>query len=380
MAKLMNQFRGEQLDSDIASELFEDINEHYRISEQALIELDRNPADVELVHTLFRSVHSMKGNLGIVGFSPAMPLVTAIEDLLGFMRHGSLEYSPTLSDLLLLVLDQVRSYVEAFRVGGSLEYDPQQVEQLGQAISALGDLPDDQRDAGAAAIIRQIDPSVVIVESELEDTQQPGSQVLREYDLQDDEDLRFFRAMITPVEKRSHYWIGRGDRILKMAFILNKLGGQPVDEKQLALAVYVHDFGMAFMPLELLHKQSVLSNDEIQLLRSHVEVSAHLLEHMPRWSVAREIVMQHHEAANGTGYPIGLRENEICEGAKILAVADTFDAMTHQRAYATHQSRPIIRAVKEINDLSGRQLSPRWVEIFNQAVQPVLIAHRIKHF
>lgn len=376
----MNQFRGEQLDNNIAHELFEDIKEHYQVSEQALIQLDRNPSDVALIHTLFRSVHSMKGNLGIVGFSPAMPLVSAIEDLLGFMRRGSLAYSPTLSDLLLLVLDRVRSFVEEYRATGSLQYDPHQVDALGRAISELGEMPGEQVDAGAAGIIRQIDPSVVIVDSEPDNALQPAGDVLQEYNLEDDEDLRFFREMITPVEKRSHYWIGRGDRILKMAFILNKLGGQPVDEKQLALAVYVHDFGMAFMPLELLHKQSVLSNDEIQLLRSHVEVSAHLLEHMPRWSVAREIVMQHHEAANGTGYPTGLRENEICEGAKILAIADTFDAMTHQRAYTTHQTRPIIRAVKEINDLSGRQLSPRWVEIFNQAVQPVLIAHRIRHF
>lgn len=377
---MMSVFHGENLDAAIAKELFEDINEHYLFSEDALIRLDREHDDIELLHALFRSVHTIKGDLSVVGFSPAIPLITAIEDLLSLMRNGSLAYTTMISDLLLLVLDIVRTYVEKFLEQGFIEYDGRQVDSLSQKISALGALEPAQRDAQAAEIIREIDPSVIIDSSELSAQELPVDNVLGEYNLEDDEDLLFFRQMMVPVERRSQYWIGRSDRILKLALILNQLGGSPVDERQLAVAVYAHDFGMAFMPLDLLHKQTVLSNDDIQLLRSHVQISAHLLQHMPRWSAAREIVLQHHEASNGTGYPFGMREKEVCTGAKILAVADTFDAMTHQRAYASHQKRPIIRAVKEINDLSGRQLSPVWVEVFNRAVQPVLLAHRAKHF
>lgn len=374
----MGIFHGENLDSAIAHELFEDINDHYRISENALIMLDREPQDSELLNALFRSVHTIKGDLGVVGFAPAMPLVTAIEELLALMRAGSLAYTPTLSDLLLLVLDRVRRFVDAFRSDGFIEYDASAEQSLSGRIAGLGAVDEPRRDALAAAIIRELDPSVVIDDSGDGDWSHQGGGRPDTPFYEDDEDVAFFRQLMEPVETRSRYWRGRGDRILRMALILNQLGGSPVDEKQLAVAAYAHDFGMAFMPLALLHKQTVLSNDEILLLRSHVQISAHLLQHMEKWAPARQIVLHHHEAANGTGYPFGLREREICTGAKILAVADTFDAMTHQRAYDSHQKRPIIRAVKEINDLSGKQLSPGWVEIFNQAVQPVLIAHRIK--
>lgn len=375
----MGIFHGEDLDAAVVHELFEDINDHYQISEQALIMLDRKPNDTDLINALFRSVHTIKGDLGIVGFSPAMPLITAVEDLLGLLRTGTLHCSPIISDLLLLVLDRVRSLVESYRAQGFVEYDQSQVDILGQRIAELTAVDDPQRDTLAAAIIRQMDPSVVVgVEPLVVDDRDIHSSVFDALDLDSDSDLTFFRQLIAPVETRSPYWRGRSDRILKLVLVLNHLGGRPVEDKQLAAAVYAHDFGMAIMPLELLHKGSTLSNTEIQLLRAHVQSGAQLLQYMEKWTAAREIVLQHHEAANGSGYPYGLREREICTGAKILAVADTFDAMTHQRAYVTHQKRPIIRAVKEINDLSGRQLSPVWVDIFNQAVQPVLLVHRAR--
>ena len=375
----MGIFYGEDLDATVVHELFEDINDHYLISERALIMLDREPDDIELINSLFRSVHTIKGDLSIVGFAPAIPLISAVEDLLGLLRSGSLVYSPIVSDLMLLVLDRVRGLVDSYRTQGFVEYEQAQVDTLGRRIAALASVDEPERNKLAAGIIRQLDPSVVIGSEPLAAGYSETDEALENLDLNADPDLLFFRELMVPVETRSQYWQGRSDRILKLVLILNSLGGKPVDEKQLAAAVYAHDFGMAFMPLHLLHKQSTLSNAEIQLLRSHVQSSTQLLQHMDRWAPAREIVLQHHEASNGLGYPYGLREREICVGAKILALADTFDAMTHQRAYDTHQKRPIIRAVKEINDLSGRQLSPTWVEFFNQAVQPVLLVHRARH-
>lgn len=374
----MSVFHSDDLDSDIVLELIEDISDHYAISERALLLLDSHPEDAELIDSLFRSVHTIKGDLGIVGFSPAMPLMTAVEDLLGIIRQGTIAYMPMMSDLVLLILDQVRTYVDSFRAQGYVEYEAGYIAELSERIEQVI-AADANRPELIAAAIRLLDPGVVI---ESQATGEDGvlftDGFLEQMGLSQDRDLEFFREMIAPVERRSFYWEGRGDRILKMALILNELGGRPVDEKQMAVAVYVHDFGMAFMPLELLHKESTLTNSEILLLRSHVQSSAHLLQNMDAWQPAREIVLQHHEAVNGSGYPYGLREKEICDGAKILAIADTFDALTHQRAYSTHQKRPIIRAVKELNECAGYQLSSHWVDIFNQAVQPVLLKHRAR--
>ncbi len=381
----MGVFQCDDIDLAVVRELIDDINNHYQISEQALSMLEQQPDDAELVLSLFRSVHTIKGDLSIVGFSPAMPLMNAVEDLLSLLREGRILYSSLISDLVLLVLDRVRNFVDSFKANGFVEYDHQQVEQLGEMMTAIaaditrGGVQSGQ-EAKMAEIIRILDPSVVI-EDHLPGygTRLQEDEFLYELGLDRDHDLDFFRDLMEPVEKRSQYWQGRSDRILKMALILNQLGGSPVDERQMAAAVYCHDFGMAFMPLDLLHKDGTLENSEILLLRSHVQSSAHLLQYMEQWQPAKEIVLQHHEASNGSGYPYGLREKEICDGAKILAIADTFDALTHQRAYSAHQKRPIIRAVKEINDCSGRQLSPYWVDIFNRAVQPVLLAHRAKN-
>lgn len=370
-------FQVESLEQHILIDLVADIREHYQYCEQVLITMDRSPFDAELVRCLFRSVHTIKGNLAIVGFSPVLPLVGAAEDLLGSLREGDIEYTPILSDLVLLMLDRVREFVEQYCLDGSAEYEPVIIQLVSNQISGLNSHPASEQQRIMAQAISHLDPSVIAISNTSTSAAEQG-YFLDEFGLAEDLDVAFFRQLMEPVEARSHYWQGRSDRILRMVLTLNKLAGKPVDELNLAVAVYVHDFGMAFVPVELLHKNGDLNEAEIALMRSHVQSSANLLQHMPRWAQAKKIVLQHHETADGLGYPYGLCDKEICEGAKILAVADTFDAMTHQRAYAAHQKRPILRAAKEINDCSGRQLSPYWVNIFNQAVKSVLTAHKNK--
>ena len=185
-------------------------------------------------------------------------------------------------------------------------------------------------------------------------------------------DIIFFRALMEPIEARSMYWAGRGDRIARLALLMNKIEGEPIDADQLLVACYVHDFGMAFMPLNILHKKDRLEINEFNLLRSHVYKSSRLLEHLDQWNEARKIVMQHHERCDGSGYPLGLLDKDICEGAKLLAILDTFDALTHQRAHDTHRKRPKKRAVIEMNNMPEGQYSARWMKVFNKAMATLL--------
>jgi len=376
----MSVFQSNDLDKAVLHELIEDINNQYKTSEAALLKLDHQPDDAVLAATLFRAVNTIKDNLAIVGFSPLMPLMDALEHFLYQLKAGTVSFNPMVSDLVLLILDRVRSFVENYRINNFAEYDQALMKNLGNSIEQITSAQPSDYQTLVAQTIQMLDPDVV--------AEKPADQPL---DLRPDsgyerlgltltEDLIFFRELMVPVESRSTYWAGRGDRILKLSLIINNQAGRPVDPEQLAAAVYTHDFGMAFMPLELLHKDVALNNSEILLLRSHVQSSAHLLAHMAKWQEAKEIVLQHHEAVNGSGYPYGLREKEICDGAKILAIADSFDAITHQRAYTNHQRRPILRAIKEINECAGKQLSPQWVEVFNQVVEPVIFAHEMNNF
>ena len=371
-------FKRPDLDIHVVFELIDDINDHYLISEKALIELEQKPEDSALVQTLCRSVHTIKSDLEVVGFFPAKPIVIALQDLLALLVDDYLDYDSLVGDVVLLLLDRIKIQVEYFRLEGELEYEESEYQDFTQRIAELMNLAPAQQREVLTSLVSQLDPGVDHADENFDDLGFQQSRLFQEQGLEDDQDLLFFRELMKPVEARSCYWQGRADRLLKLSLILNQLGGSPVDKLQLATAVYAHDFGMSFIPLDVLHKTSALTDDDIVLLRSHVMYSASLLQHMDKWQAATEIVMQHHEAVDGSGYPVGLKDEDICDGAKIIAIADTFDALTHQRAAATHQKRPIIRAVREINDCAGKTLSRYWVEIFNQAVEPVLAEYRAR--
>jgi HD-GYP domain-containing protein (c-di-GMP phosphodiesterase class II) len=373
----MARFTPRDIEPDVLHELHQDIVEHATLAQELLIRMEQQPNNGELIHQLFRAVHTIKGDLGVVSVAPLTPLMTAIEDLLSRLRHGEMIFSPIISDLVMLILDRVCQFVSDCADVGRADYDPQFFAQICQRLQASTLATPYQAETLLGEAIQLLDPSVVIqLSAAITDT---SADSLVYAGLLENEDMKFFRALITPIEQRSRYWQGRGDRLLKLALLLNQLAGEPVNPKQLAMAAYVHDYGMALLPLAVLHKQDTLSDVDIHLLRSHVTASAHLLQYMPQWQPAREMILQHHESVDGSGYPFGLRDREICDGAKILAIVDTFDALTHERAYRTHQRRPIIRAVKEINDLAGRQLNSLWVDVFNTAVQPVLDAYSTQH-
>ncbi|MCI0507812.1 MAG: HD domain-containing protein, partial [Gammaproteobacteria bacterium] len=182
------------------------------------------------------------------------------------------------------------------------------------------------------------------------------------------EDLKFFAQIIENAEQRSPFWGGRSQRILNIALDMNNEAGIKVDSAQLEAAVYLHDFGMAFLPLHILHKGDRLSENEYRSVQLHTRMGAALLGDNPYWQKAAEIIIQHHERQDGRGYPNQLTGEQICEGAKILAIADSFEAMTNQRANRTTRI-PLSQALKEINQNAGSQFSPFWVDVFINVIR-----------
>lgn len=391
----MKTFTHDDLDSEILGDLLEEINELYEASEQTLIELEIKPTDNELQRSLFRSIHTIKGDLGMVNFSPLIPLLQHVEDLLDFLRNGQIQYTSTMSDLVLLTLDRVKIFVESCINSGTAQYDDQLFKHLVQHISRIKPTNSDLHEKLLAESVLLLDPTLdakpdiaepvgspiaadeyeaesVDVNVNIESNPLESLGAPKELSKERQTDIMFFRALMEPIEARSMYWAGRGDRIAKLALLMNKLAGEPIDADQLLVACYVHDFGMAFMPLNILHKKDRLEIAEFNLLRSHVYKSSRLLEHLDQWNEARKIVMQHHERCDGSGYPLGLQDKDICEGAKLLALLDTFDALTHQRAHDTHRKRPKKRAVIEMNNMPEGQYSARWMKIFNKAMASLL--------
>ena len=133
----MQTFIPEELEPEILSDLIEEINELYEASEQTLIELELKPEDNELQRALFRSVHTIKGDLGLVNFSPIIPLLQHVEDLLDFLRKGQVDYTSIMSDLVLLTMDRVKQFVESVIAEGQAQYDDVLYQQLIMAIKRI---------------------------------------------------------------------------------------------------------------------------------------------------------------------------------------------------------------------------------------------------
>lgn len=130
----------------------------------------------------------------------------------------------------------------------------------------------------------------------------------------------------------------------------------------LARAAFLHDVGKMGIPDEILRKPTNLNAEEISIVRKHCDIGYRIMERIPFLKDASEIVLAHQERYDGTGYPRGLKGDEIPLGARIFAVADALDAMISDRPYRKALSLEAAKA--EIARCGGTQFDPRVVEVF----------------
>ena len=360
---------------DFASEFYD----AYELCEVKLVELENNPENIDLINLIFRAIHSTKGNLSFVDLQPLLPLLQSVEDLLSKVRHGSLIFSAGVSDVILLSMDCVKSVVDEITGHGESGITTGFIETVRDNISSITKASPEKLQHAINTTINTLAPETIIPKQEEPPTQRKTKniptdeknliKVLKRHNIKPDEDMLLMISLIKPFEQRSPYWYGKSARQLLFALGMNSIAGNRVNSEQLAAASLMHDFGMCFLPTELLHKTSIHTIKEQKQIQQHPRVVHDLLGKMHHWDYAAEIVYQHHEHMNGDGYPHHLLENEICDGAKILAIVDAFDAIMHERAHIEKVKRPFIRAVLEINRYSGTQFSPEWVDIFNQFAQ-----------
>jgi len=130
----------------------------------------------------------------------------------------------------------------------------------------------------------------------------------------------------------------------------------------LARAAFLHDIGKMAIPDSILRKPGPLDNDEKTIMRTHCEIGYNMLTRIPFLRDAAEIVLAHQEFYDGTGYPRGLRGDQIPLGARIFSIADALDAMISDRPY--RKALPMSHAREEIHRCAGSQFDPKIVEVF----------------
>jgi putative two-component system response regulator len=153
--------------------------------------------------------------------------------------------------------------------------------------------------------------------------------------------------------------VGRTSALLAVA-----LGLDDDEVELIRSAATLHDLGKVGIPDRILLKPGKLDPDELEVMKSHVHLGARILSgtHLPLLVVAEQVALTHHEWWDGHGYPAGMRGEAIPLAGRIVAIADVFDALTHDRPYK--KDSPLEAALIQVRDLSGSQFDPRVVEAF----------------
>lgn len=171
----------------------------------------------------------------------------------------------------------------------------------------------------------------------------------------------FVQAISLAVEIRDPYTAGHQDRVADLACSIGTRMGLSEDRVYgLRMAAVIHDLGKITIPGEILCKPGRLSGPEYAMIRTHVQSGYDILKKIDfPWSIA-EIVLQHHERVDGSGYPNSLSGDQILLEARILAVADVFETIGSHRPY--RPSLGIKKALGELRENSGRLYDPKVVD------------------
>ena len=370
--------RPDDIQHDSVADFFEDFREAYEQCEAVLIDLEQRPKEPELLNSIFRVVHTIKGNLGFIGLFSLIPLLQSMEDVLDNIRKGQMDYDSALCDVIQLTLDRTKQLVEAKLENQPPPLSSEAMKQICELLTNLIQVSGQTRLRHIRNVILLLDPAHNVDDLPKDDEPavvpaapviSASTRLLQHYGLVVDAELAFFVSLAETLEHRHPNWQGRTARQLFLCLEMNKFSGNKVDTQQLAVAVLLHDLGMSFLPPSVLDEQGQPDVAQVSLWQRHAEHCAAMLASAPRWQDAAAMIWQHHEAVDGSGLPDQLQGDEIAEGAKIIAIADMFDARTNVVGEQGDGKRLMVKAVVEINHQIGKRFDEAWVAIFNQVIK-----------
>jgi HD-GYP domain-containing protein (c-di-GMP phosphodiesterase class II) len=182
------------------------------------------------------------------------------------------------------------------------------------------------------------------------------------FDALDESFLATVEALGNALGAKDTYTQGHAKALVVLTTEVAQRMGVSGDEfRDLSYAAALHDIGKIGIPAEVLNKPGPLTAEEFEVMRMHPELGAQILEPVPALAGAAALVLACHEHWDGSGYPLGLKGEEIPLGARLILACDAFDAMTSDRVYRPAMSRA--DAVAELRRCSGTQFDPQVVDV-----------------
>ena len=176
------------------------------------------------------------------------------------------------------------------------------------------------------------------------------------------------RALARAVDAKSPWTAGHSERVTTKALEIAQVMGLTASElDDLHRGGLLHDIGKIGIPVTILDKPGKLDDEEFKLIRAHSDMGGRILEPIAAYADAIPIVVQHHEHFNGKGYPDGLAGEKISLGARILAVADVYDALVSDRPYRSGMDQE--RVIQIIEEEADKQFDPQVVEAFLEVMR-----------
>lgn len=168
-------------------------------------------------------------------------------------------------------------------------------------------------------------------------------------------------ALVSAIEVKDEYTEGHAKRVREYSCAIAevmKLSNQQISD--IGTAALLHDIGKIGIPTEILNKPGKLSHEEYEIVKLHPAYAKKILNNLSSFSAIVNIAYNHHEHYDGTGYPNGLKGDEIPIEAQIIQLADAYDAMTSDRSY--HKALSTHKAIEVLTEESGRQFHPEVVK------------------
>ncbi|MEV4945260.1 HD-GYP domain-containing protein [Streptomyces sp. NPDC053755] len=175
------------------------------------------------------------------------------------------------------------------------------------------------------------------------------------------------RALVQAVDIKDRYTRGHSERVGRASVLIaRELGMADERLENLRFAGILHDVGKLGVPTRVLRKDGPLTAQERRVIELHPEYGHEIVRGIGFLGEARSAILHHHERMDGSGYPYGLKGEQIPEFARVVAVADAFDAMTSTRSYS--RARPVGTAVAELERCAGTHFDPRMVRALVRAL------------